>query len=152
LLFNLPSVARRDMSRPGHSIFVIEDDPMMRDALHSLLDARGYAPRFAPTAELALLDAQCETAECLLVDVALPGMSGFDLLEALAARDPGVARRVIFMSAHDSLDLQAAAQRLGARAFLRKPFAGQVLADLIAQVIGEPTPARPTATASKAHG
>jgi len=140
------------MSHPRHSIFVIEDDPMMRVALNSLLDARGYAPRFAPTAELALLDAHCETAECLLVDVVLPGMSGLEFVEALAERAPGVARRVIFMSAHDSLELQAAAQRLGARGFLRKPFPGQVLADLIAQVIGAPAPDRPAANFMKAHG
>ena len=139
------------MSRLGHSIFVIEDDPMMRVALNSLLDARGYAPRFAPSAELALLDAHCETAECLLVDVVLPGMSGLEFVEALAARAPGVARRVIFMSAHDSLELQAAAQRLGARAFLRKPFPGQVLADLIEEVIGEPPQPQPRVNFVKAH-
>ena len=123
------------MTRPGHSIFVIEDDPMMRDALNSLLDARGYAPRFAPTAELALLDARCETAECLIVDIVLPGMSGLALVAQLAARLPGIERRVIFITARDSLEVQAAAQSLGARAVLRKPFPGSVLAELIEQIV-----------------
>ena len=122
------------------TVLIVEDNELNMKLFHDLLDAHGYTPRFAPTAELALLDGHCETADCLLVDVALPGLSGLGLVAQLEARIPGIVRRVIVMSARDSLEWQAAAQALGARAFLRKPFPGQVLIELIEQ-IGASVPA-----------
>ena len=140
------------MSGPSQSIFVVEDDAMMRAALNSLLLAHGFEPWFAPSGELALLDAHWETSDCLIVDVGLPGMSGIEFVEAIGRRDAALPQRVIFISARDSLELQAAAQRLGARAFLRKPFPGQVLADLVWQVVERTEAARSSAKADlRAH-
>ena len=130
------------MPGPSHSIFVVEDDAMMRAALNSLLHAHGFEPRFAPTAELALLDAHSEMCDCLIVDIGLPGMSGLEFVEAMARRDATTPQRVIFISANDSIEQQAATQRLGARALLRKPFPGQLLIDLVRQVVARTVAAR----------
>jgi DNA-binding response OmpR family regulator len=123
------------MSGASQSVFVIEDDAMMRAALNSLLLAHGFAPRFAPSAELALLDPHWESAECLIVDVGLPGMSGIELVEQAAQREPSFAQRVIFISARDSQELQESARRVGARACLGKPFSGHVLTGLVREII-----------------
>ena len=140
------------MPGSSHSIFVVEDDALMRVALYSLLQAHGYEPRFAPSGELALLDAQAESCDCLIVDVGLPGMSGLEFVMAMAQRDATLPQRVIFISAQESLELQADAQSIGARAFLRKPFPGQVLADLVRQVVGRTAAARAALNADlRAH-
>jgi FixJ family two-component response regulator len=130
------------VSAPSPSIFVVEDDAMMRDALNSLLHAHGFEPRFAPTAELALLDAKCEASECLIVDIALPGMSGLEFVGQMARRAALLPQRVIFITASDAPELLAAAQRLGARALLRKPFPGGVLAELVRQIVARNAQAR----------
>jgi FixJ family two-component response regulator len=66
---------------------------------------------------------------CLVLDIRLPGMTGFDLQEKLASR--GAKYPVIFMTAHDNPQWQERAEKAGSVAYLRKPFDEQSLLDAI---------------------
>jgi FixJ family two-component response regulator len=119
------------------NIVVVEDDPGMRDALRRVLSAGGFQVTIFASAE-ALLDAGLppETA-CCVFDVRLPGASGLELQRVLASR--GSAVPVIFMTAFDDSSVREAACRLGAAAYLMKPFGGRELVDAILAALGANT-------------
>lgn len=110
-------------------VALVDDDPSVRRALDRLLVAAGFAVRsFASGAEI--LDSGVgESAACLLLDVHLVGMTGFELLEQLRAR--GAPGEVIFMTARDSRETRGLVAATGARWFLRKPFDESDLLDAV---------------------
>ena len=71
---------------------------------------------------------------CIISDLKLPAMSGFELLTALRAR--GARPPVIVITAHDAPGVRSEAERLGAAAYLAKPFAGSALLAAIESVAG----------------
>ena len=73
-----------------------------------------------------------ERACCLILDIQLPGMSGFELQEVLTASHTPIP--VIFITGHDRPGMEEQALRLGAMAYLRKPFDGQAILDAIRPV------------------
>jgi len=81
----------RDPRRDGPTVLIVEDERVSRRALASLLDACGYQPQPCETAEEALgkVD-RGNGADFALVDVDLPGMSGFDLVSHLERVRPGI--------------------------------------------------------------
>ena len=106
-------------------VLVVDDDVGMREAIETLLGAAGIDCAVYGSAE-ALLDAGiADGAVCVISDLKLPAMSGFDLLGQLRAR--GAQPPVILITAHDSPSVRLEAQRLGAAAYLAKPFAGRAL-------------------------
>jgi FixJ family two-component response regulator len=107
-------------------IVVVEDDADMSRAMESMLSAAGFAASMHVSAEALLAFGVPVTAACLVLDVHLPGMSGFDLLDRLAAPPP-----VIFMTAHDEPAARARSQKAGAVAYLVKPFDGKALVAML---------------------
>jgi len=106
-------------------VLVVDDDVGMREAIETLLGAAGIDCAVYCSAE-ALLDAgTADASVCVISDLKLPAMSGFDLLGQLRAR--GAQPPVILITAHDSPSVRLEAQRLGAAAYLAKPFAGSAL-------------------------
>ena len=118
------------------TVVVVEDDELMRAAVESVLEARGYDPVVHPHAESALADASLATARCAILDVALPGMSGVELCQRL--RDSGIATPVILITARDARHLRKAADDLGVVAFLVKPFSGRRLALVVDHLAEQP--------------
>ena len=118
-------------------VVVVEDDPGMREALRRVLTAGGFQVTIFASAE-ALLEAVLprETA-CCVFDVRLPGASGLELQRVLASR--GSAVPVIFMTAFDDSSVREAACRLGAAAYLMKPFGGRELVEAILAAVGVDT-------------
>ena len=114
-------------------VAVIEDDRALREAIESLLGSAGFAATGFESAEEFLCCAGDPC--CVIVDWRLPRMSGLDMLQRLrAARNPVPA---IVMSARDEEARQAAHHLqdvMGAVAFLRKPFQGEVLLQLVRAV------------------
>ena len=100
----------------------------MRVGLERLLQARGFGTEIYPSAE-AFLAAAC-AADCLLLDIHLGGMGGFELRRRLASG--GSTLPVIFMTAFDDEATRREATSLGCVAYLRKPFAGHLLMQAIA--------------------
>ena len=117
-------------------IVVVEDDLSMRRAIERLLGAAGYSTAAFASAE-ALLEANgAGGAACLVLDIHLPGLSGFDLQRRLT--ETGTRRPVVFITAHDEPASRVQAGSLDAAAYLTKPVSGKVLLEAVLAVVGGP--------------
>jgi FixJ family two-component response regulator len=116
------------------TIVVVEDDPSMGQAMERILRAGGFAAALFVSAEAALEADAVTNADCLVVDVRLPGMSGFELYRQLTLS--GADTPAIFVTAHDEPAIRAEAERLGASSYLPKPFTGRALLDAVIQALG----------------
>src|SRR5436190_10636185 len=110
---------------PGRRVLVVDDDDGMREAIESLLDAAGFETASYASAEALLAGGAVEDALCVISDLKLPVMSGFELLIELRARGDGPP--VIVITAHDEPGMRDDAARHGAIAYLPKPFLGSAL-------------------------
>jgi FixJ family two-component response regulator len=111
-------------------VYVVDDDPSIRTALHNLLRSVGLkAEIFASPQEF--LDAEePEGPACIVLDVRFPGRSGLDLQRELAVTNRRLP--IIFMSGHGDIPMTVRAMKAGAVDFLPKPFRDQDLLDAIA--------------------
>jgi FixJ family two-component response regulator len=111
-------------------IVLVEDDASMCQALERILHAGGFtAVSFASGEEALEADA---AADCLVLDIHLPGMTGFELYRRLTLA--GKELPVIFITARDEPALRDEAERLGgAGSYLLKPFSARDLLDAITQ-------------------
>ncbi|MGZ9243443.1 MAG: response regulator transcription factor [Candidatus Binatia bacterium] len=115
------------------SIVVVEDDAGMSKAIARLLRAAGFQTKsFASAEEFLQTDAASE-ADCMVLDVHLPGISGFDLRRRLAAL--GQNMPVIFITAQDEDSVRAEAEQLDCIAYFRKPFQGSELLGAIREAL-----------------
>ena len=105
-------------------VVVIEDDAQERTALGRVLRVGGFEVSSYPSAE-AFLESPPAGALCLLLDVQLEGMSGFDLLRALRAEGSSIP--VIVNTARDDAQSHREAELLGCLEYLHKPFSGRAL-------------------------
>jgi FixJ family two-component response regulator len=118
----------------AREVILVEDDDGLRQAVERLLVAAGYEVESFSSAE-AFLDSPARSGvACLIADVRLPGMSGFELRERLVHE--GSRPAVVYVTAHDDARARARAERDGALAFLLKPFEGRRLLDLVEQAVG----------------
>jgi FixJ family two-component response regulator len=123
------------MHQTAPVIAVIDDDASVRRALQRLLQAAGFTVEtFATAREFLNTDYGAQTA-CLVLDVHLPGMSGFQLQEYLAVA--GVPIPIVFMTAYDDESTRERVNRAGAVAYLRKPFDQGTLIEAISRAIGQ---------------
>jgi FixJ family two-component response regulator len=111
---------------------VVEDHEGLRRALVQLLQASGHEVTSFASAEELLASTDRPRAACLIVDIRLPGLSGFALRERLARE--GCAPPVIYVTAHDDPAARAQAAREGA-AFLLKPVDRKALLAAIARAV-----------------
>lgn len=122
-----------DSVKSDRPIVVVEDDPGMRKALERLLRAAGFLAVLFPSAE-ALLDTDAAGfASCIVLDIQLSGLSGFDLRRRLTAL--GDPPPVIFITAHDEQSPRDEADGLGCVAYFRKPVEAAALLKAIRQAI-----------------
>ncbi|CAN7401895.1 response regulator [Pseudoduganella sp. LjRoot289] len=106
-------------------VAVVENDPGMLKALGRLLRAAGYMAQLYASAELYLQRADHSDVACLILDIDLGGLSGIELQRMLVGS--GTAPPIVFVTSQLDGGFEAAAQRLGCLAYLRKPFASQEL-------------------------
>ena len=117
------------MSHP-HTVLVAEDDPDLRDAVELILHRRGYHVLTAGDGLRAVELAEQQHMDVALVDLLMPGQSGFQVATDLKARH-GDAVRVILMSGNVSAAHVDYAFAAGAEQFLPKPFTSAQLLDAI---------------------
>ena len=123
----------KDASRPqAPLITVVDDDQAIREALESLLKSVGYRARVFASAEGFINSGDLNETKCLIVDVRMPWMSGFELQELLKAADNRIP--IIFITAHADEIARARAFVSGAIAFLAKPFAESALLEAVRTV------------------
>ena len=114
-------------------IVVVEDDASMGHALERILRTGGFQPILFASAEAALDSGIAPAADCLVLDIQLPGMSGLELYRQLAR--VGEHPPAVFITAHDEPAVREKAARLGAKSFHPKPFSGRALLDAVNQAI-----------------
>jgi FixJ family two-component response regulator len=110
-------------------VALVEDDASMSHALARVLRLAGYRAATFVSGEAFIRDGGGAEADCLVLDVQLPGMSGFELRERLV--QAGILAPVIFITAYDDVEARALAERADA-VYLAKPFKGTALIDAIA--------------------
>ncbi len=125
----------------GRHVVYIDDDPVMVMMVEGLLQHAGYRVSTwdDPRAALDALRREPADADLVLTDFNMPGLSGLDVAEALAALRPGLP--VVICSGYVTEDLLAAAQRAGVRRVLQKEFTLEQLPPLLLQVFAEPAQA-----------
>lgn len=114
-------------------IVVVEDDSSMSRAIERILRAGGYHPLMFTSAEATLESGVAPAADCLVLDIHLPGMSGFELYEKLAPDCEELP--AIFITAHDEPSFRERADKLGASSYHPKPFSGRTLLKAVTQAI-----------------
>jgi DNA-binding response OmpR family regulator len=119
-------------------VLVVEDDDSMRQAIERILNASGIATAGYASAEELLAVGPVEGDKCIVSDLKLPKMSGFELLAELRAR--GEAQPLILITAHDSRKIRKQAEQNGVAAYLAKPFHGHALVAAVRAVIGPTKP------------
>jgi FixJ family two-component response regulator len=110
---------------PRGKVFLVEDDPSVRRALHRLIRSGGYDVEPLPDAASFLACSLPATPACLVLDIRMPIMSGFDLQTAIV----GTARAlpVVFITGHGDEEVRAQAMASGAVDVLFKPLDAEML-------------------------
>ncbi|MGD0209039.1 MAG: response regulator [Verrucomicrobiota bacterium] len=116
-------------------ISVVDDDQSVVEGIVSLMESVGYAATGFASAEDFLNSPQLRHTACLILDVRMPGMGGFELQRRLAAKNDRTP--IIFITAHGDHDISAEALQRGAVAFLRKPFSQESLLDAVRSVLAQ---------------
>jgi two-component system, LuxR family, response regulator DctR len=124
---------------PDATVFIVDDDESVREALAWLLRSRHLASeRFADAEAFeALLEGGFAPAQacCLLLDVRMPGMSGLALFERIAERGLVQAMPVIFLTGHADVPTAVDMVKRGAFDFCEKPFSDNALVDRVEQAL-----------------
>jgi FixJ family two-component response regulator len=113
-------------------VCVVDDDASMRRALRRLLKAANYDVIEFETAEALLKSEQVGSVGCLISDLNLPGLSGLQLMDLLKQTSP--APPIIVITSFDSPGLQENVLNRGAFGYLKKPFEGEDLLEMIRRV------------------
>lgn len=111
------------------TVYVVDDDAMVRDGLDSLLRSVGYRVRCFASPREFMLHAREEGPSCLVLDVRMPGQSGLDFQAELARH--GDAIPIVFLTGHGDVPMSVRAIKAGAVEFLLKPFREQDLLDAV---------------------
>ena len=120
---------------PAHisTIFVIDDDDLVRASIQGLLKSVGLRSEAFGAAQEFLRSKRPDGPSCLVLDVRLPGINGLDFQRELA--DAGIRIPIIFITGHGDIPMSVRAMKSGAVEFLTKPFRDQDLLDAIHQAL-----------------
>jgi two-component system response regulator FixJ len=110
-------------------VYVVDDDESVRASLKLLIESNGYPVFTFESAEDFLQSDFTGSPACLVLDIHLPGMSGFDLQKQLVKSQTRIP--VIFITGRDKHMMEEEAMKLGGIAYLRKPFEERCLLDAI---------------------
>ena len=112
------------------TVFVVDDDPSIRESLSLLLSSAGYSVNTFTSAK-EFLESEHSTSgpACLVLDVKMPGISGLDLQKELTSRNYAIP--VIFITGHGDIPMSVLAMKKGAVDFLSKPFDDGQLLDAV---------------------
>jgi FixJ family two-component response regulator len=115
------------------TVFIIDDDRGMRQAVQDLVESVGLRAESFATAQEFLSRQPNSDPSCLVLDVRLPQMSGLDFQRRLT--EIGIQIPIIFITAHGDVPMSVRALKSGAVEFLTKPFRDQDLLDAIQQAL-----------------
>src|SRR2546421_10774314 len=141
LLVNPPSGGNPVTERPARqsataeepTVFVVDDDESMREALRSLFRSVSLKVETFGSGADFLRSKLPDVASCLVLDVRLPGLSGLDFQAELAKANIHIP--IIFMTGHGDIPMTVRAMKGGAVDFLTKPFRDQAMLDAVVTAI-----------------
>ena len=117
----------------GVTIYVVDDDAAVREALSSLVRSLGMRAEMFSSAAEFLKFHRPDAPACLVLDIRLPGMTGLELQQALNKGTTGLP--IIFITGHGDIPISVRAMKNGAVEFLTKPFKEEDLLNAIAQAV-----------------
>ena len=117
----------------GGTIYIVDDDAAVREALSSLVRSVGMRAEMFPSASDFLKCKRPDAPACLVLDIRLSGMTGLELQQALNRGDAGLP--IIFITGHGDIPISVRAMKNGAVEFLTKPFKEEDLLNAIAQAV-----------------
>jgi len=115
-------------------IFVVDDDPAVRDTLSLVLQTAGYQVICFADGAALLAVARSRTPAAILLDVHIPGKSGLDILKELHGED--YPAPIFMISGHGDISMAVSAIKNGALDFIEKPFRGSELVTRLEEAIG----------------
>lgn len=121
------------MSDSEGVVFVVDDDPLLRDSVADLLAAAGFAAQTYGSATEFIQAKRPDASACLILDVELPDLSGLDLQAELTKSGNEVP--IIFLTGHGDIPKSVRAMKAGAVEFLTKPFRTEELVDAVRQAL-----------------
>lgn len=122
------------------TVFVIDDDESIREALKDLLESVGLRVETFASAPEFLQSRNSDVPSCLVLDIRMPGLSGLDLQREMA--EANIHTPIIFITGHGDIPMTVRAMKAGAVEFLTKPFRDQDLLDAIQQALDRDRAAR----------
>lgn len=120
------------------NVAIVDDDASLCKAMSRLLAAAGIDSAMYSSAESFLDSRPGSEPDCLLLDIQLGGMSGFELQQQLAAA--GKTTPVIFITAHDEQEIRQQAERSGCVAYLQKSDSGEAVIEAVRRALPSPIP------------
>ena len=117
----------------NQTVFVVDDDAAMRDALVQLLETAGLQVEAHADGPAFLAAYEADRTGCLLLDMAMPGMTGLEVQAALNAR--GLTIPTIFLTGHGDIPMAVRAVQAGAVDFLEKPIQGAALLERVQRAL-----------------
>jgi FixJ family two-component response regulator len=128
------------VSPENPTVYVVDDDLSVREALKNLLQSVGLKVETFNSADTFLSSKPATAPSCLILDVRLPGLSGLDLQRLLAQSSHEIP--IVFITGHGDIPMSVRAIKAGAVEFLTKPFRDQDLLDAVRQAVERDREAR----------
>ncbi|MDQ7251075.1 response regulator transcription factor [Dongia sedimenti] len=120
------------------TVYVVDDDISVREALEALIREGGWHPRVFESARAFLAHPRPQVPSCLVLDVSLPDLNGLELQQQIASGDE---LPIIFITGYGDVPMTVRAMKAGAIEFLTKPFEDQSLLDAIRGAVARSTAA-----------
>jgi FixJ family two-component response regulator len=125
-----------NMSKSKSVVAIVDDDPRVLESLEDLLESAGHIARTFSSAQTLLNSNALSEIDCLITDISLPGMDGFELQRLMSERRPDLPV-ILITGRHEIAELPQAKYNR----FFRKPFDGRVLLAAIGEALnGEENP------------
>ena len=128
------------MPTPRATVFVVDDDASVREALRGLLRSAGFGVETFASAHEFLARPPSDLPGCLVLDVGLPDLSGLDLQQRMAEMQMEIP--IVFITGQGDVPTSVRAMKAGAVEFLMKPFGERDLFDAIRQAVDRDQVAR----------
>lgn len=119
-------------------IAIIDDEEAVRRALARLLVSMGYSVEQFPGGIDFLTSLERQRPDCLVLDLHMPGVDGFAVLDAIAGLTPRLP--VVVITGHDTPETHQRVMKAGGSAYLRKPIDGPLLISTMAEAMGNRRP------------
>jgi FixJ family two-component response regulator len=114
-------------------VFVVDDDPLVRESLQDLLNSAGFTVRTFGSASEFIRSKRPDVAACLILDVQLPDRSGLDLQTELVKS--AIEIPIVFLTGHGDIPMSVQAMKAGAVEFLTKPFHKEPLFNAVKEAL-----------------